>query len=452
MGFEQAGFDVLAAAEYDPIHAAVHRYNFPCTEILCGDVSRLTGEEIKRAIRAGWRSHGRRGEWDGELDVIVGGPPCQGFSTIGRRRQGDRRNDLVFEFARLVAELRPRYFVMENVPGMASFPRTERDDSPLLLDSLLDELRGVGYQVERPQFLNACLFGVPQDRRRLLLVGSRTDECLPDEIVPTHRPRPRRPGHSLPRGTKAIAERYPDLPACPSVDDAISDLPNANDYKGLLTSDTVELVGDDMDLMEDRASAYARSLRGLDKDNTDRSHPRAWDVERLTSSCRTTHAQKVETRFEATEQGQSESISRLYRLHPQGISTTLRAGTHYDRGSFNAPRPIHPTHPRVITVREAARLHGFPDWFRLHWTKWHGFRQVGNSLPPPVGRAVGRQIVKAMGLTPRVPETVIDMADDHLLYLENLAAAKQFDADLDRIPHARLRQRPPRPDTDAKAA
>ncbi len=452
LGFEQAGFDVLAAAEFDPIHAAVHRYNFPCTEVLCGDVSELTGADIERAARAGWKSHGRRGDWDGELDAIVGGPPCQGFSTMGRRRQGDRRNELVFDFARLVTELKPRYFAMENVPGMASFPLTDQDDSPLLLDALIDELREVGYKVEQPQFLNACLFGVPQDRRRLLLIGSRADQERPDSIEPTHRPRPRRPDHALPRGTKIVDEKYPRLPMCPSVDDAIGDLPDADDYRGLLVSDAVELEGPTMDLMEDRASRYARSLRGLEKDGSDRSRPRAWDVERLTSSCRTTHADKVEKRFKATDQGHSEPISRLYRLHADGISTTLRAGTHYDRGSFNAPRPIHPTHPRVITVREAARLHGFPDWFRLHWTKWHGFRQVGNSLPPAVGRAVGREIVKAMGLTPRVPATAIDMTDESLLYLENLAAAKQFDANLDRIPHNRLRQRPSRPDEDAKAA
>ncbi|WP_458020251.1 DNA cytosine methyltransferase, partial [Klebsiella pneumoniae] len=74
-----------------------------------------------------------------------------------------------------------------------------------------------------------------------------------------------------------------------------------------------------------------------------------------------------------------EPISRFKKLSMNGLCNTLRAGTASDRGAFTSPRPIHPIYPRVITVREAARLHSYPDWFRFHVTKWHGFRQVGNS-------------------------------------------------------------------------
>jgi DNA (cytosine-5)-methyltransferase 1 len=110
---------------------------------------------------------------------------------------------------------------------------------------------------------------------------------------------------------------------------------------------------------------------------------RRWDRTVVTSSCRTTHRADVLARFTRTRAGQREAVSHFFLLSRNGVSPTLRAGTHYDRGSFKAPRPIHPVHARVISVREAARLHSFPDWFRFHWTKWHGFREVGNSPPPP---------------------------------------------------------------------
>ncbi|PCR36678.1 DNA (cytosine-5-)-methyltransferase, partial [Klebsiella pneumoniae] len=89
------------------------------------------------------------------------------------------------------------------------------------------------------------------------------------------------------------------------------------------------------------------------------------------------------------------------KLSMNGLCNTLRAGTASDRGAFTSPRPIHPIYPRVITVREAARLHSYPDWFRFHVTKWHGFRQVGNSVPPMLARSVGLQIMKVLGVTPK---------------------------------------------------
>ena len=101
LGFEQAGFDIVAAVEIDPIHCAVHAYNFPQCAMLSRSVIGLTGEEIRK--RAGI---GRR-----HIDVVFGGAPCQGFSLIGHRMLDDPRNSLVREFVRIVAELRPSYFV-----------------------------------------------------------------------------------------------------------------------------------------------------------------------------------------------------------------------------------------------------------------------------------------------------------------------------------------------------
>src|SRR5439155_12575738 len=99
----------------------------------------------------------------------------------------------------------------------------------------------------------------------------------------------------------------------------------------------------------------------------------------LTSSMRTIHTRLSVERFQATAPGTTEPVSRFYRPHPSGVCNTLRAGTGSERGAYTSPRPIHPKLPRVISVREAARIHGFPDWFRLHRSKWHGFRQIGNA-------------------------------------------------------------------------
>ncbi len=439
LGFEQAGFDVLASIEYDPIHCAVHTFNFPQTEIVCADIRAVTAERVRHAVEQGWKRHNRQSTWDGELDVVVGGPPCQGFSLIGKRQFDDVRNQLVFSFARLVGELRPRYFVMENVPGMASLIAGPDDDAPKLVDVLLRDFVAKGYHVAPAKTLNAAEFGIPQDRRRLILIGTRED--CPRATYPEEQttPRARRPSE------RVSAPPATDHSLCPTVSEAIDDLPNLDGLRGLLYTDEITLSTHSVTKMHRAAAPYARILIGLDRDDEDYSYPRLWDSNVLTSSYRTTHASTVAQRFDTTPQGSSEPTSRLFRLHPQGVSSTLRAGTHYERGSFNAPRPIHPRHPRVISVREAARLHSFPDWFRLHWTKWHGFRQVGNALPPRLGRALGCEIIRALGTAPRHPEQQLALGSPDLLTLENLQAAEFFGADLSRIPRNALRTRPATP-------
>lgn len=105
---------------------------------------------------------------------------------------------------------------------------------------------------------------------------------------------------------------------------------------------------------------------------------------------------------------------------------TLRAGTDGSRGAFTSPRPIHYKYSRCITVREMARLHGFPDWFRFHATKWHGARQIGNSVPPPLAQAVASNVISALCVAPTRPSTTIDLGDTELLYLDMSEAARHF--------------------------
>lgn len=379
LGFEQAGFDVAAAVEIDPIHCAVHEYNFPNSAVICASVVDLTGDEIRRRAKLG----------DKEIDCVFGGAPCQGFSMIGKRVLDDPRNQLVFHYVRLVRELRPKYCVFENVKGLTVGKHKQ------FLAELIDALEQNGYEVLLPyKVLNAADYGVPQDRRRLFLIGALKGEPMPV---------------------------YPDPIGKVSVLEAIGDLPDADEFEELLNTDSVPVKFE-------TKSKYARRLRGLESDPDDFGYPHDFDAHVLSASLRTEHTDLSRKRFIETEQGKTEPVSRFHKLHPSGVCNTLRAGTDSARGAFTSPRPIHPYLPRVITVREAARLHSYPDWFRFHVTKWHGFRQIGNSVPPKLGRAVAGQIIQALGLTPKKPKKKIVPCHgaDKLLSFGMSAAASYF--------------------------
>jgi len=181
-------------------------------------------------------------------------------------------------------------------------------------------------------------------------------------------------------------------------------------------------------------------LAGLDAIPNDKSRPRHWESSNLTGSRRTTHMKETLSRFAATELGAVEPKSRLYRLPLDGPSRTLRAGTGSERGSHTSPRPIHPYEDRVITVREAARLHGYPDWFRFHTTNWHGHRQVGNSVPPPLARAAARALLGSMRYAPAALRARIPLGDVSLLALSQTRAQSVVNAQIEELPAQRTRR------------
>ena len=408
LGFEQAGFDVLAAVDSDPIHLAVHERNLPHAHPLCADVSAVEPTTIHSAIRKGWALNGRPGEWDGTIDCIFGGPSCQGFSDMGQRNANDHRNDLIFAFARLVEELKPRSFVMENVPGLL-FPGVRNK-----LVTLNQRLRTAGYtlQSDPPHCLDAADHGVPQRRRRVFLIG-----VLPALPVPAQ----------------------PAKQPSPNVAEALDDLPNVDDFPDLLTTTRLQLLPDQKVTLEAEASKYVHSLReryGLE-------YAREWDRSVLAGCQRTRHSLGVSTRFAALAPGAEDEISRTSRLDPTGLAKTMRAGTGRDHGSFTAPRPIHHKHARVVTVREAARLHSFPDWFEFHVTKWHALREIGNSVPPRLAEAVARTVVASLGYLPTMPNDAVALGPDNLLRLSLRQAADNYGLDKDLLPSdVRRRQSP----------
>jgi len=390
LGFEQAGFDVCASVEIDPIHCCVHHFNFPRCAVIPRSVKEIGGQDIRQIAGI-----------DEKVHVVCGGAPCQGFSMIGKRVLDDPRNSLVKDFVRIVSELEADYFVFENVRGLTV------GDHRKFLEELIGEFEDRGYDVRLPWLvLNAVAYGVPQDRKRLFLLGARRGKKLPAY-----------PGCLT---TRAGSAPELGLPGGPSCEDALGDLPDADAFQSLQSTDEVRTSA------WGRPSRYARELRCMEPFAWHFGHPRLWDPELLTSSARSEHTEISRARFAATPPGEVEPISRFFKLPPLGVSNTLRAGTDAARGAFTSPRPIHYKYSRCVTVREMARLHGFPDWFRFHVTKWHGARQIGNSVPPPLARAVAGSIIRAMGITPNQVTKSLPLGDPGLLRMEMSQASAHW--------------------------
>ncbi len=357
LGFEQAGFDVLAAFDLEELNSATHKANFPGTRASAVDLSKQTGETLRELADIN----------ETEIDVVFGGPPCQGFSVGGRQDVEDQRNLLVYDFARLVRQLEPKCFVMENVKGLMSFHARP------ILNSFVRRVKKAGYRVVEPiRVLNAADYGVPQRRWRTFVLGYRKD------MPPIAYPEP----HGFARELGRLFQ--------PVVRDAISDLPVLENHDALFDTDTYTGA------LEGTANPYARLMRGLAIDPDDKSPKRRMNGKGLTGCLRTRHSKETVRRFSRTAQGDSEPVSRYIRLAWDDVAPTIRAGTGVEHGSHTAPRPIHPKVHRCISVREAARLHSIPDWFQFHGTRWHDFRQIGNSVPPLLARAIAKKILEAI--------------------------------------------------------
>lgn len=326
LGARKAGFGPELAFDIDPILTSSFAANFPDAQLVAADLAETTGADIVR--RAG-----------GDVLGVFGGPPCQAFSDIGHRKVDDPRRDLLGHFFRLVSEIKPAFFIMENVKGLGYA------DARPVLDDALNRVSN-RYELVGPVILDAADYGAATKRRRLFVIGFDKKRCDP-----------------LTLADLVSAQTSPS-----TVRDAIGDLGAAT------------LVGDDVgfDVWQlpntIEPNEYRRMMIALDR--------------RFTGQMPTIHTTAVVSRFKAVPAGGVDVVGRHPRLSWDGQCPTLRAGTGSDRGSFQAVRPIHPVEPRVITVREAARLQGFPDDFRFHPTIWHSFRMIGNSVSPIMSKAL----------------------------------------------------------------
>ncbi len=330
LGFEEDGrFLTVAAAEASPVTAGTFILNHPGAWTLRGDV-----RDIRAADLAALRP-----------DLVIGGPPCQGFSSIRPRRSGgveDGRNGLLLDFASAVGAAGPKWFVMENVPGLVTHRGGEA------LAGLLARFAGIGYTANW-KLLDAADFGAPQSRRRLVVVGSREGGRF-GFPRPTHGPGRR----------KRVTVR-----------DAIWDLePIAAGQSG------------GGYLQGPAHTPYARRLRGR------RRFPGMHDA--------TAHSQRVMRIIRHS--------GRSIRSIPDGMASGF--STSYSRIGADAPSPtitrnfgfagsnrcIHPAQDRALTPREAARLQGFPDSYVFMGNRGEVAGQIGDAVPPPLARAVARAL------------------------------------------------------------
>ncbi len=346
LGFEQAGFAPTVAVDSDERAVTAYAANFPGAVALPEEAEALSGRDLLDEAELG------------SCTVVVGGPPCAAFSVGGLRRKDDARRGLVSEFGRIVREIGPQYFVMENVPGIL-LPGARP-----VVDAFCREMANGGYELAEPWILDAAHFGVPQRRRRVFMTGARKGLRLPE----------------LPRRLRS---------APPTVREAIGDLETLESHTPGLGGESAASLG--------LASNYAARMRGEVRDNDDSAGNRSRPAT-LTGCERVEHSVKIVERFGSVRPGTAEPVSRFFRLHPDRLAPTIRAGTLSAWGSHTAPRPIHYAFPRCITVREAARLQSMPDWLQFDSTKWRGYMQVGNAVPPLLARAVAAAIRRAARL------------------------------------------------------
>ena len=342
LGASRAGFVVRGAVDTDKQAMDAHKANFREAHHLLADISELTGERLRSALELE----------NTELTGIIGGPPCQGFSYMGRRNEDDRRNQLFVDFFRLVAKMRPTFYLAENVPGIM------RPANSRILEGALS-LVSDNYTVLPALRITANEYGAPTARTRMFFFGylpDRIEQLTEDSFIP-------------PADIETVR-----------VKDALNGLPAEVNPLWQKASDGWQIS------RYCGHGYYSSRLHGHVPSGV--GDPIA--LHRLKSECRssgtlgTVHSPSVAERYGSLQPGERDRVSKAQRLHLDGFCPTLRAGTGSDMGSFQAVRPIHPTMPRVITPREAARLQGFPDWFTFSPSKWQSFRQIGSSVSPIV--------------------------------------------------------------------
>lgn len=331
IALRESGFDVVLANEINHRFAETHSYNFPEIPMIEQDIKELTVEEIHEHIG------------DTEVDLVVGGPPCQGFSIFGKRRfvntQGyepktDPRNQLVYEYIRIVKELRPKFFFMENVKGFTNL------DNGLFLEEVKKQFAELGYKNIWWKIVCAADYGVPQERYRMFMIGNRMGIDF-EEPEKTHFP--------------IDSGRYPEYS---TVGDAIMDLVGKENQ----IANHVPLAHKPV-----VAARYGYVKEGC-KLNVDDLPPELALATRRDSKT-----------------GKVANYSHVYkRLSRKLPSTTMVPG----HNAF----PIHPTLNRTLTAREAARIQTFPDTHIFFGTRQEQCIQVGNAVPPKMAEPFLKKI------------------------------------------------------------
>lgn len=371
-GLKQAGFLPLLANELVPQYAETYKLNHPDTEMLVGDVRQVCEMNLKAML----------GVNEGEIDLVAGGPPCQGFSINAPIRSlDDDRNHLFKDFLRVVSAIKPKAVLIENVPGIISMGKGT------VVEQIYKELQGLDYNVKH-LILFAGHYGVPQMRFRTVFIGIRGRK---DSII---FPEPEYNARAVANftGAQELCMFVPPLFAHQlkpqtTVWDALSDLPDIsngqtaspteyrcspeNDYQNYLRIDEKELSAH---YCAKIAEINLERLKHIPQGGSWRDIP----VDLLPAGLKRAR--------------RSDHTKRYGRLHPDALCSTVLTKCDPHWGSF-----FHPTQNRVISVREAARIQSFPDSYRFTGSITQQYEQVGNAVPPLLGRAIGFQIARMLG-------------------------------------------------------
>lgn len=355
LGAARAGFNVAATVELDSHAINSHITNFPHTIHIQKDIMSLSGKELLELS----------GTASDQLIGIIGGPPCQGFSSIGHGDVNDSRNLLFVKFFKLIEELQPVFFVAENVPGIMN------DKYAQIRHDAFKHIQN--YTLLSPIRVNASEYGAPTTRTRIFFIGYRDDARITPFTV-----------EDIETMKIPLSERT-------TVRSALEGLPANIHYSAKTSGERkIEKTYSISNTAYTQSHFFYQRVTGLRPHNIgNQQYYDLYTQKHIVNGCLPTkHSAKVRKRYALLKYGQQDKISKSVKLNPDGFCPTLRAGTGPEKGSFQAVRPIHFEYARVITPREAARLQGFPDWYKLPETIWHSFRQLGNSVSPIVAERV----------------------------------------------------------------
>lgn len=338
LGFEMAGFDIKAAVEIDKLASESFKSNFPKTKVFNDDICDIKGKQLLKQSGLNIR--------DKDILVILACPPCQGFSSARRneQRRDDPRNLLIMEFVRLVGEIKPIAFVLENVPGLA------KGIGKSVFELAINKLSDIGYILTNPKVLEAADYGVPQKRKRLVIMGTRANNIRLELPEPTNQ-------------NPNLNDQK--LPSWKSVRDTISDLSKVS--AGVKHNEDILHISANLSLTN------LERLKNTPKNGGSRS---SWP-EHLKLECH------------KSVSGYSDVYGRMSWDSP---SPTITGGcAMISKGRFG-----HPEQNRAITLREAARLQSFPDNFIFKGNFGEIAKQIGNAVPPLLGREIAKSLLRSL--------------------------------------------------------
>lgn len=374
IGLEAAGFTCLYANEVSPAYSATLEKSHPNALVETGDIRQVDSASVRRALQLE----------KGDLSLLAGGPPCQGFSVNAPvRSSDDQRNHLFRDYLRFVEEFEPKTVLIENVPGMLSF---EKGQTVKEIIKALDQL---GYAAS-VRILYAAHYGVPQMRWRAFILGNRIG-IDPHEMfpLPTHYAKGRAnftkslDGQNLVLPDAAVR----DLATLPytDVNSAIGDLPALEASESAATQTYASEPVSDFQRYARASCATLTNHKcsGLGPTNMERlphiPQGGSWrDIPRDLLPEGMKRARR------------SDHTKRYGRLHPEGLASTILTKCDPHWGSY-----IHPNQDRIISVREAARFQAFPDHIQFYGSLTEQYQQVGNAVPPMLAQAIGTAILGA---------------------------------------------------------